>query len=171
MEWKAIEDFPCYEVSSSGDVRRIENRKTLAPWTRSDGYVGFTLYKNGKPHTRKGHRLVAEAFLKDSHFEDAQVCHYDGTRTNNNLSNLRWGTAWENSQDNRRLGVITNSNNKMLGSFNGKAKLDEQSVCSIISQIENGISKSSIAASYGVNVCTIRRIASQKTWSHVRQAA
>ena len=48
--------------------------------------------------TKNVHVLVAQAFL-GSRPEGMHVCHIDGDKTNNNLSNLKYGTPKENWQD------------------------------------------------------------------------
>jgi len=59
--------------------------------TRVDcyGYEIVTLYVNGKPLTRKVHRLVALAFIPTSDVE-LTVDHIDSYKLNNNVTNLQW---------------------------------------------------------------------------------
>jgi hypothetical protein len=60
-EWKVIEGFPNYEVSSEGRVRR--GSKILKATPNSHGYLHVSLYREGRGHTKRVHYLVAQAFL------------------------------------------------------------------------------------------------------------
>jgi hypothetical protein len=97
-----------YEVSDHGHVRSIDRTvcdgkrlrgRLLAPRDNGRGYPCVTLSRNNARKIVCVHRLVAQAFLPDSHFDGADVCHNDGSRTNNHVSNLRWGTRSDNITD------------------------------------------------------------------------
>ena len=63
--WKQIKDFKDYEVSEDGEVRSLKyGKETILKGRLSkDGYLRYSLRKNGKAYEFKGHRLVAEAFI------------------------------------------------------------------------------------------------------------
>ena len=83
MEWRTILDYPSYEVSNQGQVRR--NGKILKGGTDKDGYKIVSMGKTKK----KIHRLVAEAFIPNP--DNLPITdHIDRNRTNNVVSNLRW---------------------------------------------------------------------------------
>lgn len=120
-EWKPVvgwEDL--YEVSSHGGIRSLERRiisstgadyirpgRTLKPNLRSNtGYPLTVLHRGGRGVTKTVHRLVAEAFLPNPDNLPV-VRHLDDDRSNNRVSNLAWGTAWDNSQDAVRNGRTT----------------------------------------------------------------
>jgi len=67
--------------------------KTKASKTAKHIYMG--LY-NRRFGNMKVHRLVCEAFHGPSPFGGAVVIHLDENATNNNPSNLKWGTQKEN---------------------------------------------------------------------------
>ena len=94
--WKDIEDFPNYQVSSTGIVR---NKKTGCIMTQKLGrdgrYLSVYLTNAEYENTKRVHRLVAEAFL--GKHPGMMVNHIDGDRTNNNVENLEWCTAKENN--------------------------------------------------------------------------
>lgn len=117
-EWR---DYPGYEglyrVSNDGQVKRLRRQqpnglghmrwlaeRILRPCRSSHGYLAVNLYRNGKGRTTALHRAVAETFLADSYFPGAHVCHNDGDRDNNHVSNLRWGTPSDNAYDKVRHG-------------------------------------------------------------------
>jgi len=109
-EWRAIQGFDGYEVSSDGRVRsyrvRGQNKiaqdvqRILSPgWHR--GYASYCLRRNGRSYQRRAHTLVAAAFLGECP-EGLEVCHNDGDRANNDVQNLRYDTHASNAQDMRK---------------------------------------------------------------------
>lgn len=95
-----------YEVSDHGRVRRIprsqayrETCRVLRPWLGTTGYLLVSLYRDGSARKHRVHRLVALAFMPDQAADGLEVCHGDGVRTNNTLTNLRWDTRSSNMRD------------------------------------------------------------------------
>jgi hypothetical protein len=66
--------------------------------TLVNGYPNVTLSHAGKSWLRRVHTLVLDAFVGPRP-QGMVCCHIDGVRTNNLLSNLRWGTSSENNYD------------------------------------------------------------------------
>jgi hypothetical protein len=93
MKWLHCPRHPEYEVSEYGHLRR--KGKVRKPYLQADGYLVYCLMGH---KTRKVHQLVLEAFVGPK--PEGGVCrHLDGNRTNNHITNLRWGTRSENSKD------------------------------------------------------------------------
>jgi hypothetical protein len=90
------EDGHVYSLNYNG-TRKIKNLKTVK---NRRGYYVVGLFKDKKLKTHYLHRLVAEAFVENLE-NKPQVDHYDGDRSNNHVSNLRWVTNQQN-QWNRR---------------------------------------------------------------------
>lgn len=102
--WKDIEGFPGYQVSSKGQVRCFrdfrgnitDQFRMLKPLLNKDNYYYVDLYTvDHKPIHKRIHRLVADAFLGPN--PNLVVNHIDGNKHNNDISNIEWVTAKENS--------------------------------------------------------------------------
>jgi hypothetical protein len=99
-EWKAIPNFPGYEVSNHGQVRSYKTGtcKLKKPGTIQHGYQNITLQKDGKSYTKTIHRIVLTVFDREP--MEGEVCrHLDGNPKNNHIDNLCWGTCKENIKD------------------------------------------------------------------------
>jgi hypothetical protein len=111
---KEIKEFPGYFITKDGRVFSAwkqerqkgiqgiityldyDNLKEKTQYTNRDGYRVVSFYINGKQHTKKIHRLVAEAFIENPD-NLPHVNHIDEIKSNNNLNNLEWVTPHQNS--------------------------------------------------------------------------
>ena len=109
-QWVSVAGYEGhYEVSDQGCVRSVNrtvpwrgviahrNGKPLRQHLKASGHRTVTLVSGGRLTTTV-HRLVLEGFTKVRP-AGMEVCHNDGDPTNNNLSNLRWGTKSDNQFD------------------------------------------------------------------------
>lgn len=86
-----------YQVSDDGQVFGMRN-KMLRPTTDNGGYESVWItYPDGK-RMRLVHHLVLETFVGPRP-PGAETRHLNGNPSDNRVSNLAWGTAWENSND------------------------------------------------------------------------
>lgn len=107
--WKPVKGYEdLYEVSNLGRVKSLERKKRmgncyglhtikekiLSPYD-SYGYKRVNLSKDCKYKHCQVHRLVAESFLSKPE-GDVEIDHIDGDKSNNNVSNLRRVTHYEN---------------------------------------------------------------------------
>jgi hypothetical protein len=169
--WKSIPDFYEYEASDEGQIRRAIETKTCAgkvipkhmilkPNLKANGYVEYGLKNDeGIKKYVSGHRLIATTFLGKQPKRGYLVCHNNGIRNDNRVSNLRWATNSENQLD--KVGHGTDSN----GSKHPFAKLSTEQVCLIIKMWNDGSSQSYIARHFDVVPTTINRIVNGKSYT------
>lgn len=85
-EWKQIDGYPQYEVSTLGQIRR--GGRTLRNQTDTNLYQSVMLCRDGIAWRYRVHSLVAQAFLPPS--TSCVVDHINSKRDDNRLSNLRY---------------------------------------------------------------------------------
>ena len=101
--WKDVVGYEgLYQVSNLGRVKslRIKRHKdgVMTTKTRKNGYVFIFLRVNNKRIWKSVHRLVAIAFIPNPE-NKPEIDHIDGNRSNNVVTNLRWATPKENSNN------------------------------------------------------------------------
>jgi hypothetical protein len=173
--WKSIPEFDGYEISSHGRVyskaREVKRGtgtlkiqgKMLKPSTlKKCGHRYVNLRKDGKYTSMYVHRLVALAFIGDPPDGKPQVAHWDGDPSNNNLSNLRWVSAKENSQDAIRLGRSV----RPSGTERNESAFSKEDIRQIFEMKRSGKSNRSIAAVFQVAHSTISEIINRKRYKN-----
>ena len=145
-EYKVLEGFDEYEISSIGNLRKTTNKKVLLLRKDKDGYWRTNIYKDGKPKTINIHRLVAQHFV-DNPENKRLVDHIDRNNGNNIYTNLRWATSSENSFNSKintqnhtgykgisfitsrkkfQLMMTVNGKNKFMGYFDTKEAASDE---------------------------------------------
>lgn len=171
-EWREIDGYPGYFVSSYG---RILSDKGLKPLVikqaikkdrnkRKPYYLRVSLRDaTGRPKNLRVHRLVLIAFRGPAPSEKHHGAHIDGNSLNNWLMNLKWSTQIENEADKEAHGT------KLIGTGVANAKLDPAAV----RRIRNADTSDPevfkrLMSSLGVSRSTIRDVLTGRTWAHIK---
>ena len=98
MKQVDIKGFEGYQITDDGRVWSIKRKIWLKPCVGFGGYYQVSLRRNGETCVKKIHKLVAETFIPNP---DNKPCidHCNTIRTDNRVSNLRWVTHKENSNN------------------------------------------------------------------------
>lgn len=169
-EWRVIEDFPDYEVSSIGRVRRATDgihtfKGRILGRRLKKGYWTVCLSKpdpiQRKQFTRNIHRLLAIAFLGKPPLLDSQVNHKNGIKMDNRLGNLEWCTPLEN---NIHAAEVLQVN---CGEKAPNAKLSADNVLTIYAELLNGTSPRILAKQYNIPTGHVYQIKRKRTWRHL----
>ena len=146
-----------YSIISNGDVYSHKSNKLLSPGVVPGGYYQIHLYNDGRKRSLMSHILVAEHFLPNPGRHEV-VMHLDDDPSNNDVSNLKWGTQKENIQD----CILKGRNSR--GEGRPAAKLTESDVRLIRSSDLSGYA---LAKIFNVSATVIRRITKGEAWKHV----
>lgn len=111
----------------------------------------------GKKVRRSVASLVAFAFVGPRP-EGQEVCHGNGTRTDNRADNLSCGTRQENVNDARRHGTLPK------GERNGRSRLTREQVVEMRSRVAAGEPQSTFVNLYGMSQASISYAVNGKTW-------
>lgn len=155
--WRVI-DGTNYKVSNIGNVMHTRNKMKLC-LTKS-GYYRINL---GRKKIEYVHRLVAKAFLPDTHFEGASVNHKNGVKTDNRIENLEWLTLSDNTKHQNENGMCRHDK----GENAGRAILNNDQVITIKQRLKSGDRIVDISKEYKVAFNTISSIKRGVNWSHI----
>lgn len=95
-----------YYVSDKGQIKNNATGKILKLRCDQRGYKKTNISINGKLYTVFPHRLVALLFIPNPE-NKPMVNHIDGNKQNNDVNNLEWVTARENTQHAHKIGLIS----------------------------------------------------------------
>jgi hypothetical protein len=167
-EWRDAPGFPGYKVSSSGQVvsqkrwglgKALEGAlgRPLSTRIDKDGYVRVSLMRDGHLCTGVSvARLVCEAW-HGSPPDGGVARHLDGSKANNEPSNLAWGSQKENIQDAIAHGTA------VRGERVHTAKLTEGDARRIFADPR---SNAAIASDFNISPGAVWFIKTKRTWVH-----
>ena len=146
-----------YQASTFGRIKsfKITTTGIILKQIDINGYKGINLCNDGKPYLLYVHKIVLETFVEKKP-EGMECCHKDGTRFNNFLTNIRWGTPIDNKND-----YIVTMGRPAGGLFSNKEVLD------IKTRLCDGESYYEIAKDYNVNHRNIYNIKINRSGTHV----
>ena len=158
--WLSIPRFPDYLVGAHGEViSMLRAPRKLRP-IRLGSYTGFQL-RDADGNRRKAylHRLVTEVVYGPCP-DGMECCHNDGSKANNDFSNLRWDTHANNEADRARHGTTA------AGENSGTSKLTWAQVNAMREMREStGAFYREIAEAFGVSTMTAYRAITGQSWS------
>lgn len=175
--WRAVPGFEgAYEVSDQGRVRSLSRvitcvsargrayqypvrGRTLRPGKASNGYLTVSLQRDGDRRSYLVQELVLLAFVGPRP-KGCHICHNDGTRGNNWLTNLRYDTPAANSADADRHGT------RIRGERYSTAKLTDDAVREI-RRLHYKVPQSVLAERFGVSASAVQAVHDRRTWRHV----
>ena len=100
-EWKIVNGFPRYQVSTHGRLVFIPRKMILEGSLSRQGYRKAELASNdGRRKTLLVHRIVADAFIENPDAKPT-VHHKNHRRDDNNVCNLEWATIREQNGQRR----------------------------------------------------------------------
>lgn len=150
-EWKDIKNYPGYQVSNLGRVKRISSKgldgrllkeKILKGGHFSNTYKFVHLARDGKCKSEMIHRLVAEAFIPNPE-KLPVVNHKDGNKLNNSSNNLEWCTQADNLKHAIDIGLVKSQCKIrraviVTDSDNHKIKFDSMKDCALFFGFKRG---------------------------------
>ena len=170
-QWRPIFGYEtAYEISNFGRVRTIPRfvntkgggkrqvKARIRIPSLLNGYQAVNLSFKGAAKMRAIHVMVLESFCGPRPGHNYDACHSDGTRHNNRLDNLRWGTKVENAADAILHDV------KPRGMRCGTSKLNDDLVRYIRN---NPATASAVALELEIAKSTVNRVRSRRTWAHI----
>lgn len=179
-EWRRLNEFPDYEISNDGRLRRCtagSNMKAgvlIRVTFSKGGYPKYGLTSpDGKRHYRNAHSLVADEFLDPMPLPGMLVLHDDDNRLNCRDTNLKWGTGAQNVADAKRNGLWEEGDQhssarkpwtRPRGEGHSASKLTDEKVRSILADHRTG---PAIAYDHGVDSAVIYRIKRGLIWKHI----
>ncbi len=128
-EWRDVvgfEDF--FLVSSKGRLFSKRSNRLLKLFENKKGYCCVATRiggRNGQTYCFKIHRLVAEAFISNPE-NLSTVNHINGVKDDNNVDNLEWLSASDNTRHAFETG-LSNSDHLLRSSIS-KRKLSDEDV-------------------------------------------
>ena len=153
-----IPAMPGYYINKEGKVYSVI---CLEPYVDPDGYIRVNVFIDGKKKRPGIHSIIAKTFIEKKSLDQVVVRHLDGNPSNNDLTNLAWGTVLENSKD------MIRHQTSLKGEKNPKAILTEEKVRDIKIMLRDGVKQYKIAKKHGVGRSTIGAINCGINWGWV----
>lgn len=172
-EWRVVPGFAGYEVSSMGRVR--SSKRSTSPRMLKQKYLDGRARVTLCSDVQQGwlvHRLVMLCFRGPCP-PGMVVCHNNGRPSDNRLENLRYDTQAGNQADREAHGTMLRGDRHPARSDSSYIQRGEQvhnarlTVEAVEDIRTSDLSRSELAAKYGVHPVRISKIRSGRAWAHV----
>ena len=167
--WKKVPEFSDYSVSNLGHVRRDTPSRSrprgghhLKPRAGTKGHMYVNLRKNNRAYSQYVHRIVLFTFVGKPPAGKPCAGHRNGDPSDNRLTNIRWVSHKENSQDSIKHGT----SGRPGGTRHFHAKLTVPIINDCRKRFEGGESLRSIARSLGVTHKCIGNAVHGRSYRH-----
>lgn len=171
MRWASVPEYPDYEVSDAGYVRRatdgprLKKHGVLKAIKNAYGYDQVGLYEAGVRKVMRIHRIVVSSFVGPIP-DGMQINHINGIRDDNRLENLEIVTPAENVRDQMRKRPTNFPDRR--GDKNQSAKISADDARAIRDEYEAGRrTQAEIAWDYGITQNNVSKIVRKRTWKHL----
>lgn len=156
--WKPVLNFPKYEISNMGNVKRDGKQLRLFI---VKGYLAFNAVDGeNRRKSMRVHREVAKAF--SGNYPNMLVRHLDGNPMNCRLDNLAWGTHKDNEKDKKQHG------RSLMGSSHHQAKVTEKDAIFIR---QSDLTARELAKMFNIGYREAWAIKTGRAWKHLEGAA
>jgi NUMOD4 motif/HNH endonuclease len=157
-QWKAVPNFPKYEVSNLGQVRN--DRGQIMATYSPNGYLYIKLSKDNVKTTFTIHSLVMWVFVGPAP-DGLDVNHKGGDKTHNSLDNLEYVTRGQNLKH----AYTTLQRSTMAG--RNYHRVTPQNVLRIRECRANGMKLTEIAKEFRVSIGTASLICARKIYTEL----
>jgi len=161
VKWKWIKDYEgLYNIDTEGRVYSTRKNGYLCLNLAGYKYWVVRLFKNKTVGVVTIHKLLLKTFVPNPN--GYLYCnHKDGNKLNNNLSNLEWCTASQNTKHAFKIGL-----RNQKGENNAHHKLTEIQVTEI-RKLKNKMKRIDVASKFKVTPGNISFIWKNKIWKYV----
>lgn len=171
-ELKELEEITIYNIKpgsyfvDKGGI--IYSHYTGKPLTSNsldkDGYSRPSFRtRDGKSRRVHAHRIVLATFNPVPGWENLEVNHKDGNKSNNKLENLEWVTTKENIHHAWETGLARGGEN------HGRATMSEATAIKCIEAYKSGEKITSIARRFGLKRTTVSNLVHGKNWKYLQR--
>jgi RecA/RadA recombinase len=184
--WKPVKGFGAivakrYEVSNLGRVRSLDHFKdgtvktkagivprrslvkgrVLKPQVVKDGHLWVALCDGETQNKQLVHRIVAATFIGKAPKNKPNVLHWNDNPADNRVTNLRYGSDFDNAADRTLRGRATK------GQDIHTAKLEPSDIKRIKELRARGWELKRIGDKFGVSDSTVYQICAGNAWTHL----